>query len=108
MIDITGVNLVKFVQEVYNLSKPQGMGFMHFTPEPLSDSDAARVIDESKNDTFIELSLDYVNGRSCKMTIFKDGDKRFIRDAWYDHGPSLLKELLEKIDRVPAESTEQS
>jgi hypothetical protein len=31
MIDITGVDLVKFAQKVYALSVPRGLGFLHHT-----------------------------------------------------------------------------
>ena len=106
IIDVTGVDLVKFVQEVYNLSKPQGMGLIHFTPEPLSDSDAAQVIEQSTNNDSIELSLDYVKGRACKMVIFKDGDKRYIQDTWFDHGSGLLEQLLKNIGCPSNNSTD--
>jgi hypothetical protein len=29
-IDITGVDMVEFVKKVYELSLPQGMGFLHY------------------------------------------------------------------------------
>jgi hypothetical protein len=38
MIDISGIDLVKFAQAVYELSKPQGLGFLHFSPGPLEEN----------------------------------------------------------------------
>lgn len=101
MIEITGVDMAKFVKKVYELSKPLGMGFLHFTPEPLSDEEAKSLIND--NDPKIKCSLDYVKGRSCKMTVHKEisgsmfnkKEKLFIRSPWFDHTDSQLKELLE-------------
>jgi len=102
MIEVTGIDLVKFVKKVYELSRPLGMGFLQFTPDPLTDEQAKGLISVHKKDPSIKLSLDYVNGRSCKMTVYKETEgklfnkkeKLFIRDNWYDHTDSQLKELL--------------
>ena len=85
MIDVTGVDLVKFAQKVYELSVPQGLGFLHFTPKPLSDEEAKELICNG------ELDMDYVHGRACKMNV-RDNK---INDAWYDHTDDQLKELLD-------------
>jgi hypothetical protein len=68
-IDITDVNLVELVKKVYELSVPQGMGFLHFTPEPLTDEEAATLIDPKYG-----IRMDYVKGRGCKFFAkYKDG-----------------------------------
>ena len=107
MIEITGTDLTKFAQEVYDLSKPQGLGFPHFTPAPLSDDDAVKLRGMEKPDGAIALSMDYVHGRACKMTVWREDGKLYIRDTWYDHGPSLLRELLKRIG-VEAQVSERS
>jgi len=91
MIDVTGVDLVKFAQKVYELSAPQGLGVMHFTPRPLTDEDAKSMISSTK----YPLDMDYVSGRACKMTVIKRNDKLEIGDSWYDHTDSQFKELLD-------------
>lgn len=88
-IDITGIDMVKFVKAVYDLSNPQGMGFVHFTPEPLSDEEAKSLIKEDGT-----VSLDYVKGRACKMHVFKEDDKLYINDTWFDHTDKELEQLL--------------
>lgn len=104
MIDITGVDLVKFAQKVYALSVPQGAGFMHFEPGPLSLEDALRCIREN-NTKFarikpsnIALSMDYVHGRACKMVVRRDEEKLFIHDVWYDHTNLQLAQLLAEFN----------
>ncbi len=98
MIEITGTDLITFVQKVYELSVPQGMGILHFTPQPLSTEDAVNLVDMWEKDNRFAVCMDYVSGRSCKMNVFRDEDnKLWIRDDWYDHTNSQLKELLIKI-----------
>lgn len=95
LIDITGIDLVEFAKKVYELSVPQGLGFLHYTPKPLSDEEAKSCL---RKDTNFCLDMDYVNGRACKMTVFKEGEKLYIRDAWYDHSDSTFQKLLNSFN----------
>ena len=94
MINITGADLVEVAKAAYDLSVPQGMGFMHFKDGPLSDADAKNLVSD---DDRVALSMDYVHGRACKLTVFKDDEGLWIRDSWFDHTPDQLSELLERI-----------
>lgn len=95
MIDITSVDLKKFVKEVYALSSPAGLGFLHFKPGELSDEAAQAIID--RGDECIAASMDYVNGRQCKMTVFRKPDGKLeIGDNWFDHSTGQLTDLLER------------
>jgi hypothetical protein len=84
-------NLVTFVQTVYKMSQPVGMGFLHYVDEPLSESDATSLIDLTEKRP---IQMDYVKGRCCKMTVYKDEDGLFIRDYWGDHSIEQLEYLL--------------
>lgn len=96
MIDITGVDSIKFAQEVYNLSRPQGLGHLHFTQEPLSESEAKNILSQSGG--MIALGMDYVKGRACKMNVLRNPDTGAleIQDSWFDHDEHDLAELLER------------
>jgi hypothetical protein len=96
MIDITGVNLVDFVQEVYSLSRPQGWGELHFVPGPLPADEAKQLIETWNTHKHIAVSLDYVKGRACKMTVHRDGDRLKIPDRWFDHSGEDLRLLLSR------------
>jgi len=99
MLEITGVNLVKFVQEVYNLSEPVGMGFLHFKPEPLPENEASKLI---RSDTGIAVTMDYVHGRCCKMHVYRAmGGRLFVDDRWYDHGEWAQEELFNRCGITP-------
>ena len=39
-IDITGINLIEFVKEVYKLSVPAGLGYLHFRKGELTNEEA--------------------------------------------------------------------
>lgn len=86
--------LVDLVKAAYDLSKPVGMGFLHFRPEPLTDEQASSYIEDNGT-----VRLDYVNGRSVKMTVFIDKNTKtlYISDSWYDHSDDDLLNLLDRI-----------
>jgi hypothetical protein len=103
MIDITNVDMVKFVQKVYDLSRPQGMGMLHFVAGPMSEEDARSLIQPDGT-----VSMDYVSGRACKMHTRLQGDRIVINDSWYDHSDEQFNELLEHLGLgkdVPAGSS---
>lgn len=96
MIKITGIDLVKFIQKVYELSSPQGMGIIHYEKGGLSEFDAKAILAGARGD--IVVNMDYVKGRACKMTVFREGKDLFIRPEWYDHDHYQLEELLREFD----------
>jgi len=102
-IDITGVDLVKFVQKVYDLSVPQGLGMLHFVPGSLSLEEAKSLINDKPDIYGCVVNMDYVRGRACKMNVWKEGDKFLINDSWYDHTDTQLWELLNSvgIEQIP-------
>ena len=91
MIEVTGIDLKQFAKDVYSLSIPKGMGFLHFRSGELEDEIAKQLV---YHESLYPLDLDYVNGRACKMTVVKKEDKLFIDDVWFDHTDNQLKELL--------------
>ena len=89
------IDLKKLVAEVFSMSKPQGMGYMHFTEAPLPDDEIAGIVDREAPDKFIVLHMDYVRGRACKFLVFREKDtgKLCIDTYWYDHTHADLVEL---------------
>jgi hypothetical protein len=104
---VTREKVVEFVKKVYELSKPLGLGFMHFTENPLSDEDAEGCFGLVDGDTYV--SMDYVHGRSCKMrmTVDKNGIAR-INTPWYDHTNEQTSELLAVFGVKAPENEEHS
>ena len=105
MIDCTKVDLVKLAQEAYKLSVPQGLGFLHFNPEPLSESEAEQCI--HPDDRFMRLSMDYVNGRAVKLTVREEKNGTLsLPDSWYDHTDEQYQKLLSSVDLEFSKSSE--
>jgi len=105
MIDITEVDLVKFAQKVYEHSSPQGLGALHYNPSPLSEEEAKELLD-TRADSRYPLSMDYVHGRACKMTVYAKEGKLLIDDAWYDHTDYQLQRLLSAFN-IKIEATKE-
>lgn len=95
MIDVTGIDLVKAVQEAYALSSPQGLGFLHYQEGGLTEDEARSFVREEDSRT--PVYLDYVNGRSCKFSVLRRDGKLLIRSNWYEHSQEQLKELLSRL-----------
>jgi len=97
LIDITDVDLVEVVKAVYDLSKPRGLGFLHFDPTPLSDEEAKRHINMNSR---YPIDMDYVRGRACKFYVIRKDDRLFIRKSWECHTLEDTKELLRRIRKI--------
>ena len=50
---------------LYNAARPQGMGFLHYTPEPMTHEEATQLLEE-------KTYFDYVKGRVMKMDLAGD------------------------------------
>lgn len=98
MIEITGANLVEVVKAVYDLSRPQGMGFLHFDSAPLTDEEAKSLI--AFTNPRVPVDLDYVKGRACKFFVRREEDGTlWIQNSWYDHSDHDLQDLLKRIGK---------
>lgn len=95
MIDITYADLRTVIRTAYELSRPQGMGFLHFKDEPLSEQEIDAIL--ASGNPLYPVSMDYVNGRSCKFSVVVRDGLRLIGDRWYDHSESQLDQLLKTI-----------
>lgn len=95
MIEVTGVDLRAFVQACYRESMPHGLGFLHFQQGDLNEEESSKMIDRAKGDNLCAISMDYVVGRSVKMTVFHGpNDTLWIRSTWFDHTPEQLERVL--------------
>jgi len=65
MIDISNLSKVKVLVALYNDAKPQGLGFLHYTPEPMREEEAEELL---KDHTY----FDYVHGRVMKVDLSGD------------------------------------
>lgn len=100
-------DFVKFVARCYELSKPQGLGYLHYQPGPLADNYAQAIVQKMERNpgSHVALTMDYVLGRAVKMTIFvdKQTSRRYMHGktvGWYDHTPQDLQTLIDEFGLV--------
>ena len=62
MIDISKLDKAEVLAALYNASKPQGMGFLHYNPAPMTRDEAADLL--KRQDYF-----DYLQGRIMNVKI---------------------------------------
>lgn len=98
MIEVTEDKLVDIAKAAYDLSSPAGLGFLHYKEGGLSDEKARELVERERKDGHVALSMDYVDGRGCKLTVFRlDGKLWLPKDRWFDHSPSQLAELHKRV-----------
>lgn len=65
MIDLTKYNKAEVLAALYNHSKSQGMGILHYTPEPMTKKEAQVLLKRQRY-------FDYFNGRILKVDLSGD------------------------------------
>lgn len=79
-IDISGIDKAELLAALYNRARPQGMGFLHFTPEDMTIEQASKELDRGDDSTRMfgprsghrPLAFDYLRGRAMKIDISGD------------------------------------
>lgn len=104
MIDITHLDLIDFVKNVYNLTKPGKPSFLYSSLEPLTDGEALVIIKErdirrGRITDGILFSMERVKQRKCNMTAIRHEGRILIPDTWGDHSLEDLEKLLEITKR---------
>jgi len=95
-IDLGNIDPKVFIRTVHELSSAQGMGFLHEKPGTLTDEEMQPWLEELAQER--STRLDYVRGRSCKMSLHEHEGHYFIREgSWYDHTDEELEKLLVKF-----------
>ena len=65
MIDLKGLDKAEVLAKLYNASKPQGLGFLHATPDDMSVDSARELLEEYTR-------FDYLHGRVMKINLSGD------------------------------------
>jgi hypothetical protein len=94
-IDISGIEKYKVIQALYNASQPLGMGFIHYTPEPLSDEEAQEEVEAHTYKG--QISFDYLRGRVIKCEISGNEMHPGLFDR--DNGAGAAAAAIARIER---------
>lgn len=63
LIDISKMDRAEVLSKLFNASKPQGLSFLHFTPEPMTTKQAQAILDQGS------YYFDYLEGRVMKIKL---------------------------------------
>jgi len=90
-IDISSLDKAEVLAALYNASKPQGMGFLHYTPEPMTRDEAAEQLK-------LTTDFDYLRGRVMKVNITDNLDTmRYDRDNGQGAAERAISDLQQAI-----------
>ena len=98
-MDISNLSKAKVLAALYNASKPQGRGFLHFEPAPMSEDEAQEIIDSG------ETYFDYLKGRVMKVDLSGD-----TVDTWEynrDNGSNAAETAIQAITEGTLNCAEQ-
>lgn len=99
--EVTHLDLPTLVQRAFDLSRAQGMGWLHYRPaDRMTREQAEHFIARDADDARFAVQLDYVDGRAVKFKVWRASDDRtrlFIEPSWYDHTDEQRAALLAPI-----------
>jgi hypothetical protein len=94
LVEVTEVDQRELAKAAYAMSRPQGMGFLHFTEGELDQATLNAIIEQADKFRGGCIDLDYVRGRSCKFHVRLHDGKRYVSINWYDHSVEEMSQLL--------------
>lgn len=93
LIDISKLDKAKVLAGLYNHSHPQGMGFLHYDPKPMTVEEAREILIRAKEFGYY---FDYVKGRVLKVDLSGDilDTRLYDRDNGEGAGEKVVKGLF--------------
>lgn len=90
-INISCLDKAEVLAALYNNARPQGLGFLHYTPEDMSTQEAEELLDEQKY-------FDYLYGRVMKVNLTGSTFDSRLYDRDNGDGAALraIQHLLDK------------
>lgn len=89
-ISLVGLDKAAVLAALYNASKPQGMGFIHYNPAPMTIEQAQHLLDQSPRKYF-----DYLAGRVMKVDLSGDELDTWCYDR--DNGEGAAAAAIEEL-----------
>lgn len=91
MINIKGLNKAEVLSTLYNNSRPQGLGFMHFEAKDMTVAEAEEILKQT-------LHFDYLKGRVMKVDLSSDESfEEWLYDR--DNGEGAAERAVEQLRR---------
>jgi hypothetical protein len=100
-IDIAGLDKASVLAALYNRARPQGMGFLHYTTEPMTRDEAQAVIASGGTHlSGLSLHFDYLKGRVMKVDLSNDTFDPWLYDR--DNGNGAAFDVVSELRRAAA------
>ena len=87
-MNIKGKNKAAILAALYNESQPLGMGFLHYTPEDMTEAEAEDILKQCT-------SFDYLKGRIMKVDLGNDELDPYLYDR--DNGNGAAYEAIKHL-----------
>jgi len=84
-ISIQGLNKAEVLAALYNAARPQGGGFLHYDPKPMTKEKAEKILET-------DYDFDYLKGRVMKINLQKDEFESYSYDR--DNGEGLAAKVV--------------
>lgn len=92
-VSIAGLDKAEVLAALYNASHPQGMGFLHYDPAPMTRDEAAKLLERGQY-------FDYLKGRVMKVDL--SGDEVSPRGYDRDSYDGALAEIVARVRAATA------
>ena len=96
-MDISKLDKADVLAALYNNARAQGMGFMHYTPEDMTSTQAAGILAEINADDG-GLHFDYLKGRVMKVNLAGPDMSTALYNR--DNGPDAAENALANLISV--------
>jgi len=93
-MDISHLNKADVLAALYNHSRPQGMGFLHYTPEDMTTEQAQKLLDDGHT------YFDYLQGRVMKIDLRGDDLRTVLYNR--DNGPNAAEKVIASLSTKTA------
>ena len=90
-MDITGLSKAAVLAALYNASRPQRMGFLHYDPTPMIEAQAQQILDRGAT------YFDYLQGRVMKIDLAGNEIETWLYNR--DNGPNAAENAVEALRR---------
>lgn len=97
MIDISKLNKADVLAALYNYSKPQGFGFLHFTSEDMTREEAEELLKAKSGNK--EICFNYLKGRVMKIDLSRDKLDPRLYDR--DNGKGAAQRAISTLFKQP-------
>lgn len=99
MINISDLDKAEVLATLYNNTHPQGLGFLHFDPTPMTKEDAQKLLDECEKCGYFY--FDYLYGRVMKVDLAGENFDPRLYDR--DNYQGAAQDAINKIRKNKGE-----